>query len=398
MTTEATTYRVADLRARLPALADVTYMNSGTEGIMAEPVLESYLQTLTRFERYGHWGRVELASEMAGCRERFARLLNADVDEVCVTRNGTDGVSMVLGSFPFKAGDELIIGGEEHPAIVYPAFALQTFKGVRVRRFAFDHDPARTQANFEAELSDRTVLAAFSHVSCETGTRTPALGIIAAARARGVQVLLDGAQSVGSFPVDFKALGCDYLTGSAHKWLCGPKGTGVLVIRRARLDTVVPAYVGGGSLTDGFPWGQLADPGAIVAQFAPSASKFEYGMRNPAIYAGLSRAIDYLAGIGWEAIASHEREMATRLKTRLLELPGVRVQTPADWERSSAIVNLAVDGVPGRELSKRLWDDYKIVQRAVRDPDGVRISNAYFAADEDHDRLIDAIKTIGRRG
>ena len=397
MTTEAQTYRVADLRARLPALKDVTYMNSGTEGIMAEPVLESYLKTLSRFERYGHWGRLELASEMAGCRERFASLLIAEAAEICVTRNGTDGVSMVLGSCPFKEGDELIIGGEEHPAIVYPAFALQTFKGVRVRRFAFHHDPARTLAAFAAELSDRTALAAFSHVSCETGTRTPAGQIIAAAHARGVRVLLDGAQSVGSFPVDFKALGCDYLTGSAHKWLCGPKGTGVLVIRRDRLDDVVPAYVGGGSLTDGFPWGQLSDPGAIVAQFAPSASKFEYGMRNPAIYAGLSRAIDYLAEIGWEAIAAHEREMVTRLKQRLGELPGVRVQTPPAWEHSSAIVNLAVEGVPGKELSKRLWDDYRIVQRAVRDPDGVRISNAYFAADEDHDRLIDAIKTIGQR-
>jgi selenocysteine lyase/cysteine desulfurase len=397
MTAEAQTYRVADVRKQLPALADVTYMNSGTEGIMAEPVLEDYLKILTRFERYGHWGRVELASEMAGCRERFARLLNAEVDEVCVTRNGTDGVSLILGSYPFKAGDELIIGGEEHPAIVYPAFALQTFKGVRVRRFAFRHDPAATLAAFKAELSDRTVMTAFSHVSCETGTRTPAREIIEAAHARGVQVLLDGAQSVGSFPVDFRALGCDYLTGSAHKWLCGPKGTGVLVIRRDRLDDVVPAYVGGGSLADGFPWGQLADPGAIVAQFAPNAAKFEYGMRNPAIYAGLSRAIDYLAGIGWDAIAAHERAMVTRLKQRLGELPGVRVQTPTAWEHSSAIVNLAVDGVPGRELSKRLWDEYRVVQRAVRDPDGVRISNAYFAADEDHDRLIDAIRTIGRR-
>jgi selenocysteine lyase/cysteine desulfurase len=397
MTAEAQTYRVADVRKQLPSLADVTYMNSGTEGIMAEPVLEAYLKILTRFERYGHWGRVELASEMAGCRERFARLLNAEVDEVCVTRNGTDGVSLILGSYPFKAGDELIIGGEEHPAIVYPAFALQTFKGVRVRRFAFHHDPAATLAAFQAELGDRTVMAAFSHVSCETGTRTPAAEIVKAAHARGVQVLLDGAQSVGSFPVDFRALDCDYLTGSAHKWLCGPKGTGVLVIRRDRLDGVVPAYVGGGSLADGFPWGNLADPGAIVAQFAPSASKFEYGMRNPAIYAGLSRAIDYLAEIGWDAIAAHERQMATRLKQRLSELPGVRVQTPAAWEHSSAIVNLAVDGVPGRDVSKRLWDEYRIVQRAVRDPDGVRISNAYFASDEDHDRLIDAIKTIGGR-
>lgn len=391
------TYDVAELRRQLPSLREVTYMNSGTEGIMAQPVLDAYLKALTRFEQFGHWARVELVDEMAACRERIAAMVHAEADEVTVTRNGTDGVSLLLGSFPFAQGDELIIGSEEHPAINYPAFALQTVKGVRVRRFTFEHDLGRTLENFRAALTDRTVMAAFSHVSCETGTRTPAAEIIQLAHQRGVQVLLDGAQSFGAFPVDFKALDADYFTGSAHKWLCGPKGTGILVIRRDRLEGVTPAYVGGGSLAGDFPHAQLAQPETIRVQFAPNAAKYEYGMRNPATYFGLNRAIDYLAEVGWDAIAAHERAMADRLKARLGELPGVRVQTPRRWEDSSAIVNVGVDGVPGKELSKRLWDEFKIVQRAVRDPDGVRISNAYFCADEDHDRLIGAIKAVQGR-
>jgi selenocysteine lyase/cysteine desulfurase len=386
-------YNLAAVRAELPALKDVVYMNSGTEGIMAEPVRRAYLDALGRFESYGHWERTKLVDEMAACRQRFARLVNAEESEVAVTRNGTEGVSFVLGTFPFQPGDELLIGGEEHPAVNYPAFALQTDKGVVVRRFAFADDPSQTLANFKAALSPRTKLAAFSHVSCETGKRTPAVEIARAAHANGTQVLLDGAQSVGSFPVDFKALGVDYLTGSAHKWLCGPKGTGLLVIRRDRLDQLHPAYVGGGSFAD-FPYDKLDTPDQIRVEFAPNAARFEFGMRNPAIYLGLSRAMDYLGGIGMEAIAEHERQMADRLKSRLAELPYVRVQTPRAWEASSAIVNFAVEGVKGRELSKRLWDDARVVQRAVRDPDGVRISNAYFCADEDHDKLIAAIKRI----
>jgi selenocysteine lyase/cysteine desulfurase len=392
MATRAT-YDLAAVRAELPALKDVVYMNSGTEGIMAEPVRQAYLDALSRFESYGHWERTRLVDEMAACRQRFARLVNADESEVAVTRNGTEGVSFVLGTFPFEVGDELLIGGEEHPAINYPAFALQTDKGVVVRRFAFADDPSRTLANFKAALTPRTKLAAFSHVSCETGKRTPAAEIARAAHANGTQVLLDGAQSVGSFPVDFRALGVAYLTGSAHKWLCGPKGTGLLVIRRDRLDQLHPAYVGGGSLAD-FPYDKLDTPDQIRVEFVPSAARFEFGMRNPAIYFGLNRAIDYLGGIGMEAIAEHEQQMADRLKARLSALPYVRVQTPRAWEASSAIVNFAVEGVPGRELSKRLWDDAKVVQRAVRDPDGVRISNAYFCSDEDHDKLIAAIKKI----
>lgn len=393
MATRAT-YDLKAVRAELPALKDVIYMNSGTEGIMAEPVRRAYLEKVSRFESYGHWARVEMADDMAAARERFAKLVNAHADEVAVTRNGTEGVSFVLGAFPFKEGDELLIGGEEHPAITYPAFALQSYHGVTVRRFEFHDDPAQTLATFKAQLTPRTRVVAFSHVSCETGKRTPAREIIQVAQAQGARVLLDGAQSVGCFPVDFKALGCDYLTGSAHKWLCGPKGTGLLVVRKDRIEELIPAYVGGGSLDGMLPYDQLNQPETIRVKFAPRADKFEFGMKNPTIYFGLMQAMDYLDDLGWPAIAEHEREMATRLKERLARVSGVRVQTPQRWEHSSAIVNLAVDGIAGKDLSKRLWDEFHVVQRAVRDPDGVRISNAYWCTDEDHDRLIAALEKI----
>jgi selenocysteine lyase/cysteine desulfurase len=387
-------YDLAAVRSALPALRDVIYLNSGTEGIMAEPVLDAYLETLAFFERYGHYARTKLASEMGAARTHLAGMLNAAPEEIAISRNGTDGVSMVLGSYPLAAGDEILIGNEEHPAINYPAFALQSTRGVRVRRFRFEHDPAATLANFAAELTPRTRLAAFSHVSCETGTRTPAAAIIALAHERGVPVLLDGAQSFGVLRVDVKALDADFFTGSSHKWLCGPKGTGLLYIRRDRLAAVTPAYVGGGSLAEPFPHAAIDEPETIAVSFVPEARKFEYGMRNPATYAGLSRAIDYLAGLGWQAIEAHGRTMSDDLKQRVLATPGLRLQTPLAWEHSSAIVNLAVDGVTGADLSTRLWDDYHIVQRSVREPNGVRISCAYFVSQEDIDRLLDALIAI----
>jgi selenocysteine lyase/cysteine desulfurase len=398
VTAPTSTLDVAAARAQLPATREVAYLNFGTEGIVAEPVLQGYLEVLARFERFGYWERNHLAGEPAACRERVAGLVGAAVDEVAITRNGTDGVSMILGSLPWREGDELLIGSEEHPAIVYPAFALQSTRGVRVRRFRFAHDPVATIEAFRNALSPRTRLAAFSHVSCETGLRNPAAELIALAHERGVPVLLDGAQSVGVLAVDFAALGADYLTGSAHKWLCGPKGTGILVVRRDRLDGLAPAYVGGGSLEEGFPWSELERPETVRVRFQPSAARFEYGMRNPALYAGLRLAIEHLDRLGWEAIRAHQRGLTERLKARLAELPGVRTQTPLDWERSSAIVNFGLDGLPGRELSQRLWNEHRIVQRAVREPDGVRISSGYCTADEDHDRLIAALRAISAAG
>src|SRR5262249_19698435 len=95
------TYDLAAVRAEVPALNDAVYMNSGTEGIMAEPVKRAFFDALGRFESYGHWERTRLADEMAEARRRFAKMVNAEEDEIAVTRNGTDGCSFVLGTFPF---------------------------------------------------------------------------------------------------------------------------------------------------------------------------------------------------------------------------------------------------------------------------------------------------------
>jgi selenocysteine lyase/cysteine desulfurase len=167
----------------------------------------------------------------------------------------------------------------------------------------------------------------------------------------------------------------------------------VLVIRRDRIGKLVPRYVGGGSLAEGVPGNNDSFEGVTVA-FHPTASRFEFGMRNPAVYAGIVHAIDYLNAIGWDAIEAHERETSTLLKTRLAALDGVSVQTPESWENSSGLVNFKIDGVSGNDIRDRFWNDFKIVQRAVRWPDGVRLSTAYFSSPEDVDRVVEAVTKI----
>lgn len=391
-----TTYDLAGIRANLPALAEITYMNSGTEGIMAEPVLKQFLDELTRFERYGYYYRGDHRDEFQNARARLAGVVGAQPSEVSVTRSGTDGCAIVLGAFDWKPGDELLIGDQEHPAILYPAFALQSIYGVVVRQFSFHKDPNQTRESFAARLTPRTRLAAFSHVSCETGIRVPAEEMIALAHERGAQVLLDGAQTVGAIPIDFPTTRADYLTGSVHKWLCGPKGTGILVIRQDHLDELIPRYVGGGTLTQPTPYGRVANPEQFRVTFTPAASRFEFGTSSPVLYKGITYAVDYLENVGWEAIAEHEREITNLLKRRLNEIEGVTVHTPMSWEASSGLVNFAVQGISGPDLSRRFRDEFKIVQRAVRDPEGVRLSCAYFSSPEDVERVVSAVKAIQR--
>ncbi len=193
-TAAALAYDLAAARAALPALRDVTYLNVGTEGIMAEPVLRDHLRAVAWHETHGHYGQAEVLELMEASRARLARLLDVSPDELAFTSNATDGVNLVAAGLAWRPGDEVLISDQEHPAITYPFFSLQRAGRVRVRVFRVSPDPDETFAGFRAALTPATRLAAFSHVSCETGIRLPAPELCALAAERGALTLLDGAQ------------------------------------------------------------------------------------------------------------------------------------------------------------------------------------------------------------
>lgn len=389
-------YELAALRAALPALRDVTYLNVGTEGIMAEPVLRDHLRAVAWHETHGHYGQSEALALMEGSRARLARLLAVSPDELALTTNATDGVNLVAFGRAWHPGDEVLLSDQEHPAITFPFFSLQHAGRLRVHVFRISPDPDTTVANFRQALTDRTRLAAFSHVSCETGIRLPARDLCALAAERGVLTLLDGAQSVGQFLVSPRELGPDFMTGNGHKWLCGPKGTGFLYVAARRLRDLLPPYVGAGSLTSAaLAARQYDDLETVRLEFEPSARRFEYGTRNLGRFAALRSAIDYLEGLGWATIWHHQREMATELGRRLAALPGATIHTPGDPDRSCGLVTASfadADGkaMDGAALADWLWDR-GIVQRRVGKPNGIRLSCAYFTNPEDIDRLIAAV-------
>ena len=385
------TYDVEAARAALPALRDVTYLNVGTEGIMAEPVLREHLRAVAWHETHGHYGQAAVLDLMEASRARLARLLDVSPDELALTTNATDGVNLVAFGLSWRPGDEVLMSDQEHPALTHPFFSLQRQGRVRVRIFRIAPGPDETEANFRAALTERTRLAAFSHVSCETGIRLPAERLCAAAAARGALTLLDGAQSVGQFPVHPRQIGADFMTGNGHKWLCGPKGTGLLYVASRHLADLLPVYVGSGSFTSAhLSERRYDDLAGVVLDFEPTARRYEYGTRNLGRFAALKTAIDYLAGLGWDAVWRHQAARAADLKRRLARLPGATVHTPADWEDSCGLVTVSFDGIGGEPLSRWLWQQ-GIIQRRVTRPSAIRLSCAYFTDDGDLDRLEEAL-------
>ena len=293
-------YDSAALREAIPILQNRVYLNTGTEGLLAEPVLDGYQEAIARQEREGHAALEWRYAELERTRQAVADLLHVHSDTIAFTRNATDGHNLVLFGIAWKPGDELLISNQEHPALSQPAAYLQDRSKVRVRVFAVDPDPQVTVRNVMAALSERTRLVAFSHVSCESGIRLPARRICQLVRNQGARSLLDGAQSLGAIPVDLQDLACDFFVSNGHKWLCGPKGTGILYVRRDQLDALTLSAVGAGTFEE-FTW----DGENFHYDLKPSARRFEFGTRNQAALVGLRTAIAWLHELGLPNVYAH---------------------------------------------------------------------------------------------
>lgn len=381
-------YDCAALREAIPLLRDRVYLNTGTEGVLAEPVLAAYQAAIARQEREGHLALEWRYAELERAREAVARLLNAHPDTIAFTRNATDGHNLVLEGFGWLPGDELLISDQEHPALTHPAAYLADCDGPAVRVFPVDPDPRVTLRNVQARLNARTRFIAFSHVSCESGIRLPAKEICRLAYDLGAWTLVDGAQSLGAIPVDVTDLGCDFFVSNGHKWLCGPKETGIFYVHPYQRKTLKVTAVGAGSF-EHFTWrGEKFD-----YDLKPSARRFEFGTRNHAAYVGLRRAIAWLEELGLENVYAHVRDLARQARAILGEIPGVTVLTPDDAALSAGLITFNVAGWEPSAIARALWRQ-GIITRHTTTPPGIRASAAYFNTARDFERLAEALRSL----
>lgn len=386
-------YPLEALRRDYQALHQTTYLNTGTVGIMSETVLQKHLERIARYERTGHAGEADAREGYEAARSAFASLINAAPGEIALTRNASDGVNYVLSGLDIPEKATILTTSEEHPAVLLPAAMAMRDNGGSLRMFDIsDHDDDAL-ANLRNLLNSQQVyLAVISHVSCETGKRLPIVDMCRMCREHGVLTLVDGAQSVGQFDVDVQDIGCDFMTGNGHKWLCGPKGTGFLYVRQDRIESLSPRYIGDGSVDPRFDRNEFID-GAIgdAWGFRTDAQRFEFGTRNWHLYGAIPDAIHQLESLGWNNIYRHVDEMSTLLKKELQARSSIRLHTPAEWDASCGLVTFSVDGWDGTELSERLWNDHGIIQRRVQIPSGVRISCAHYTSEEDLRTFLSAL-------
>ena len=329
-------------------------------------------------------------------REKTARFLNARAShEVIFTRGTTDGINLVAQSYArtfLHAGDEILITGMEHHSNIVPWQLVCEQTGAVLRSAPITDAGELDVEAFERLLTERTRLAAVVHLSNALGTINPVKRLIALAHARGVPVLVDGAQSAPHLDVDVQDLDCDFFVFSGHK-LFGPTGVGVLYGKESLLERM-PPYQGGGDM--------ISTVTLERSTWAPLPAKFEAGTPMIAQVVGLGAALDYVGATGLDAIAAWEHELLLYATERVRGIKGLRIFGQA--REKACVLSFTLDGVHPHDIGTIL-DEEGVAIRAghhctqpLMHRFGVaataRASFAFYNTREEADILADAIDGV----
>jgi cysteine desulfurase/selenocysteine lyase len=282
-------------------------------------------------------------------REKVARYLNArSPREIVFTRGTTESINLVAQTFGrtvLRPGDEVLITGMEHHSNIVPWQLLCEQTGARLRAAPITGTGELDLEAFDRLLGERTRLVALVHLSNALGTINPVRELVARAHARGVPVLVDGAQSAPHLGVDVQSLDCDFFACSGHK-MFGPTGVGVLYGRESLLERM-PPWQGGGDM--------IASVTLERSTWAPVPAKFEAGTPMIAEVIGLGAAIDYLNALGLPTIAAWEHELLVSATERVGELEGLRLVGTA--REKASVLSFVVDGVHPHDVGTVLDDE-----------------------------------------
>ena len=368
----------ARIRHRFPIFDRLVYINSCSQGALSDVVRDAYSRYLADWDEHGapweYW-----VAQLEGARRSVAGLINAAEDEVAVTTSVSAGVSALASGLDFGSGrDKVVVTDFEFPTIGQ-IWHAQERRGARVVHVPAEPDATIPLELFDAAIDEETALVSVTHVCFRNGSRNDLAGVIELAHERGALVLVDAYQTVGSLPVDVRALDCDFLAAGVLKYLLGSAGLGFFYCRGDLVERIEPTATG---------W--FADRNIFEMDIhdyspAPTARRFEAGTPPiPAIYAGIA-GIELMREIGIEETEAHVRELNGLLLAGLDEL-GARVVTPRAPEQRGALVCVASTDVD--RLVAALADGGVVT--SSRD-DNLRISAHCYNTAEDVSTVLDLL-------
>ncbi len=387
---------VANIRKSIPVCQRMVYLNTGWSGPSPVQVVDAIKARLDYEMEQGPTGAevIRRAQEIReDARQRVAALLNASPDEICLTKNTTDGLNIVINGLPWQEGDEIITCSLEHSSVLVPSYFTQSRHGVKMRVLPMASNEPREDilSKIEGAINDRTKLVFLSHIEYSSGLRMPVNEIRSMTRDRGIWMLLDGAQTAGHISLDMRDIDCEFYSIPGQKWLLGSEGVGALYIRQDMIPTVAPTQVGGRAVV------HYEEPVNIEPNIA-SMDKFLVSSTSTALQAGLVEAVKFIQDAGMAAIEERNLDLASSLKAALSDIPRVTVGSPMDRQSSSGLVTFNIDGVEPESLVSYLWEQHGIVVRRVEYPPSVRVSLHFFNTEEEVATLVEAVRQKAAAG
>jgi selenocysteine lyase/cysteine desulfurase len=366
--------------AEFPVSAEFLYFNHAGVSPIPACAAAAGIREMERSRDEGayqssKWG--EIAHETRG---RFARLVGAQVEEIALVKNTSEGLSFVAAGFPWKEGDNLIIANVEFPSNVYPWMRLRT-RNVEVRMVAAKDGRIRKEDVFAA-CDGKTRLISLSSVEFANGFRNDLSGIGEYCQKHGIFFCVDGIQSLGVLPMDVKAFGIDAVSADAHKWLLAPEGIGGFYISRDVMEMVEPVILGWHSVKNRFDFENYD------FRLSPDARRYEPGSINTASLAAFGASMELLLSLGIDRIWERVRRLTDRIFEKAREA-GYETVSPDHPEERSGIVTFRVPGVDNAALWKALH-----ARKALCSPraGGLRLSPHFYNTPEEIDRMFDRIR------
>ncbi|GLU53500.1 aminotransferase class V-fold PLP-dependent enzyme [Dyadobacter frigoris] len=312
--------------------------------------------------------------------EALAMYTGVAPDEIGITRNTSESNNIIVNGLDLKAGDEIILWDQNHPSNGVAWEERAKRYGFKVKKVSMPENPKSVEElvkPFREAITPQTKLIAFSHISNTSGIALPAKLICELAGSKNILSFVDGAQSLGSTDLNLKLMGCDFYTGSTHKWFMGPLENGILYIKKDKVAQVWPNIISVG-------W---KDSNMTVDE------KFcALGQRNEATLAGLVETVNFHKTIGKTNIANRVVQLNDYLKDQIrTKIPAITFLTPISPELSAGITNINLPGKKPADITQKLYDLFGI---ATAPTGGIRIAPHIYNSLSDIDKLVSALQTL----
>ena len=372
----------ATIRDGFTVADDFINLENGYFGIQPDPVLKAFLRyTAEANAETARFLRLSFPPLQDQVMADLAGFAGVGTDELQLTRNATESMNILAQGYPFRPGDEVILGEHDYDHVVPIFELLAERKGIVLKRVEIPLVPrydAEILERYAAALTPRSRVMLLTHMIHLTGQVLPVAKLTALARAHGVDTMVDVAHSFAHLDFRLPELGADFVALNLHKWLGAPLGTGALHIRRERIGEIAPLFA-----DREFPPGDIRHLG-------------HFGTTPPAAILAVSDAIAFHNRIGSANKEARLRYLREYWMTRVADVPGVELLTPRDPARACAIGTFRITGYEAKDLADALYDRYGIfaVGRPIEPASGVRITPHLYTRLDELDRLVEAIRAL----